>query len=143
MNCVAVRHVSVRIMTVLGVDLLIKLVTMLDLNIRRMHKRVIIEDVIHRCIGFTRLLLVHLIYTVSDSVYNMTNTRKKGSSRKKLKKISQKVLERAIVSQKTLKIGYFLAKTVKMKIWRTFGVFYSISAENASQVRQMRLSDFR
>ena len=43
----------------------------------RMHKQVIIEDVIDRCIGLTRLLLVHLIYPASDSVYKMANTRKK------------------------------------------------------------------
>lgn len=43
----------------------------------RMHKQVIIEDVIDRCIGLTRLLLIHLIYPASDSVYKMANTRKK------------------------------------------------------------------
>ncbi|EFO84478.1 CRE-PQN-85 protein [Caenorhabditis remanei] len=114
-------------LTALGADRLMKLVTMLDRNIRdaisadntrllvpcndeidvgdifekeiceervkratdaavialnvmsshRMHKQVIIEDVIDRCIGLTRLLLVHLIYPASDSVYKMANTRKK------------------------------------------------------------------
>ncbi|EGT52745.1 CBN-PQN-85 protein [Caenorhabditis brenneri] len=43
----------------------------------RMHKQVILEDVIDRCIALTRLLLIHLIYPASDSVYKMANSRKK------------------------------------------------------------------
>uniref|UniRef100_A0A1I7TG73 Nipped-B protein n=1 Tax=Caenorhabditis tropicalis TaxID=1561998 RepID=A0A1I7TG73_9PELO len=43
----------------------------------KMHKQVIIEDIIDRCIGLTRLLLIHLIYPASDSVYKSVNTRKK------------------------------------------------------------------
>lgn len=43
----------------------------------KMHKQVIIEDIIDRCIGLTRLLLIHLIYPASDSVYKMAHTRKK------------------------------------------------------------------
>eukprot|EP00081_Caenorhabditis_elegans_P014375 NP_493687.2 Nipped-B-like protein pqn-85 [Caenorhabditis elegans] len=43
----------------------------------RMHKQVIIEDVIDRCVGLTRLLLIHLIYPASDSIYKSVNSKKK------------------------------------------------------------------
>lgn len=45
----------------------------------RMHKQVIIEDVIDRCVGLTRLLLIHLIYPASDSIYKSVNSKKKGA----------------------------------------------------------------
>ncbi|CAI2347282.1 unnamed protein product [Caenorhabditis sp. 36 PRJEB53466] len=44
---------------------------------RRMFKTVINEDVIERSIGLTKLLLLHLIYPASDSVYKMINTKRK------------------------------------------------------------------
>lgn len=44
----------------------------------KMHKQVIIEDVIERSIGLARLLLLHIIYPASDSIYKMMNTKRKG-----------------------------------------------------------------
>ncbi|PIC49770.1 hypothetical protein B9Z55_008270 [Caenorhabditis nigoni] len=52
----------------------------------KMFKQVIIEDVIDRCIGLTRLLLIHLIYPASDSVYKMVNTKKKAADDSKRRK---------------------------------------------------------
>ncbi|UMM20868.1 hypothetical protein L5515_015971 [Caenorhabditis briggsae] len=52
----------------------------------KMFKQVIIEDVIDRCIGLTRLLLIHLIYPASDSVYKMVNSKKKAADDNKRRK---------------------------------------------------------
>uniref|UniRef100_A0A8R1HHJ2 Nipped-B protein n=1 Tax=Caenorhabditis japonica TaxID=281687 RepID=A0A8R1HHJ2_CAEJA len=43
----------------------------------KMHKQVIIEDVIERSIGLARLILLHHIYPASDSVYKMVNSKRK------------------------------------------------------------------
>lgn len=47
------------------------------MSAHKMHKQVILEDVIDRSIGLARLLLIHLIYPSSDSVFKSANTRKK------------------------------------------------------------------
>lgn len=52
----------------------------------KMFKQVIIEDVIDRCIGLTRLLLIHLIYPASDSVYRMVNTKRKDRGQEESKR---------------------------------------------------------